>query len=112
MGNVIEQIRLRRFAERKQQHSVALNHLLNEIQAICFYLDKRPIVEKKYKAPKVLEFLNEMKVPYIISNEIKNLFDRRNKNLVSHADSIAWLVSQAEYEDYHKAVGKCLKYIL
>ena len=112
MDNVIEQIRLRIFAERKKQYSVALNHLLNEIHAICHRLDNRNIQESKYKEPQVIEFLNLMKVPYETSNKIRNLFDRRNKNPVSHADPVAWPVSETEYFEYHESVGKCLDCIL
>lgn len=112
MHNVIEQIRLRVFAERRQQYSVALNHLLNEVHAICLHLDKRKIPETRYRSPQVLEFLNQLKVPYETSSKISKLFDRRNKNPISHADPIAWPVSESEYFDYYESVGECLSYIL
>ena len=51
-------------------------------------------------------------VPYEISSKIRKLFDRRNKNPISHADPIAWPVSEAEYLDYYDGVGECLDYIL
>jgi len=116
--NVIEQIRLRVKAEHRSDYSVALNHLLNEIHAICYLLhqpkDKggKKIQEKDYKATYVLKFLNEKNIPHEISINIRNLFDRRNKNPVSHADSISWPVSSEEYRDYHKHVGMCLDYLL
>lgn len=110
--NVIEQIRLRVQSERRHEYSIALNHLLNEIHTICYKLDKQRIEEKQYEAPKVSEFLISKKVPHETCLKIRNLFDRRNKNPVSHADPIAWPVGQDEYSDYHKHVGICLKHIV
>ena len=110
--NVIEQIRLRVQSERRNEYSVALNHLLNEIHAICYRLDSRKINEKDYNATKVAELLSQKKVPHITCVKMRNLFDRRNKNPVSHADPIAWSVSKDEYWDYHNHVGICLMYLL
>jgi AbiA family abortive infection protein len=110
--NVIEQIRLRVQAERKGEYSVALNHLLNEIHAICYRLDNRSINEKDYDVAKVAEFLAQKRVSHITCIKVRNLFDRRNKNPVSHADPIAWPVSRDEYLDYHGHVGVCLKSLL
>jgi len=112
MHNVIEQIRLRILRERNCQYSVALNHLLNEIHAICYWLDKRELEEKKYDATRVVEFLVGESVSNETRMKIQNLFDRRNKNPVSHADPIAWPVTGNEYLDYRAHVGECLKHIL
>ena len=43
---VIDQIKLRVSAERRGDYSVALNHLLNELHAICHEFDSRKINEK------------------------------------------------------------------
>lgn len=112
MHNVIEQTRLRVLSERQKQYSVALNHLLNEIHAVCFKLDTRSIDEKHYDAIKAVEFLINSQVPHETCMKIRNLFDRRNKNPVSHADPIAWPVSETEYLDYHYHVGVCLSCLL
>jgi hypothetical protein len=112
MPNVIEQIRLRMFAEQKQQYSVALNHLLNEIHSISWTLDSSGIDEHRYKSQQVLQFLDRKAVPHEIKMKIRNLFDRRNKNPVSHADTAAWPVSESEYLDYREQVGRCLTHIL
>jgi len=111
-SNVIEQIRLRVQCERKSDYSVALNHLLNEIHVICHRLDNRVINEKSYDANHVSQFLSTQRVPHETCIKIRNLFDRRNKNPVSHADPIAWPVSHDEYIDYHHHVGVCLGHIL
>ena len=109
--NVIEQIRLRVLCEQKEEYSVALNHLLNEIQAICFELDEEAKDEDKYKEPAVTEFLKNQKVPSETLTKIKNLFDRRNKSPVSHSNSIAWAVPKDEYIKYRGHVGDCLKHL-
>ena len=109
--NVIEQIRLRVLCEQKEEYSVALNHLLNEIHAICFVFDKSAKNPSEYKEPKVMEFLKNQKVPHETHAQIRNLFDRRNKSPVSHADPIAWGVTKDEYMHYHSHVGDCLKYL-
>ena len=110
--NVIEQIRLRVHCEHRKDYSVALNHLLNEVHSICFKFDVREISEKDYTATETNEFLQNNHVPHQTRLKIRNLFDRRNKNPVSHADPTAWPVNQEEYFDYHNHVGICLDYVL
>ena len=109
---VIEQIRLRILCEQKGEYSVALNHLLNEIHAICSDLDETSKCAKKYEAPEVNDFLKNRCVRNETRAKIWNLSDRRNKNPVSHADPIAWPVSKDDYLDYRRHVGDCLKHLL
>ena len=109
--DVVEQIRLRVLCELNREYSVALNHLLNEIQAICRVLDEKTKIADRYAAPAVIEFLRRQKVPHETYAQIRNLFDRRNKNPVSHADPIAWAVSKDEYISYRSHVGDCLKHL-
>ena len=110
--NVTEQIRLRVLWELKEEYSVALNHLLNEIHAICRILDQEAKIAKRYEADEVAAFLSNQNVPHETHTQIRNLFDRRNKSLVSHADPIAWAVTKAEYMNYRHHVGNCLKHLL
>ena len=109
--NVIEQIRLRVLCEQKGEYSVALNHLLNEIHAICGVLDEKAKGAKNYEVGEVIKFLRNQKVPLETRAQIRNLFDRRNKSPVSHADPIAWGVTKDEYMHYHSHVGNCLKHL-
>jgi AbiA family abortive infection protein len=112
--NIIEQIRLRVFSEKIDSYSVALNHLLNEIHAICIYLDT-PNNKNKYEADDVVNYLKTRFVPHDICVGIRNLFDRRNRNTISHPSSdnkVAWGVKKEEYFEYREAVGRCLKLIL
>ena len=110
-SDVIEQIRLRVLCELKGEHSVALNHLLNEIQAICRMLDENAKNPSEYKEPGVMQFLKNQQVPHETCAQIRNLFDRRNKSPVSHPDPIAWAVTKDEYMNYHSHVGNCLKHL-
>ena len=114
MPYVIEQIRHRVFSERTGSYSVALNHLLNEIHAICYELDNvsNP---KAYDVNEVVAFLDKKKVPPLLCSGVRNLFDRRNTNQVSHPGSdknIVWSVPKDEYYIYHVQVGECLNYLL
>ena len=114
MPFVIEQIRYRVFNERIKYYSVALNHLVNEIHGICFGLEK-PSKPKDYDSNKVIEFICSRGVPLENCISIRNLFDRRNINQVSHPGSeenITWSVTAHEYNEFRKEVGKCLAKLL
>ena len=109
--NVTEQIRLRVLCELKGEYSVALSHLLNEIHAICYVLDGADHDPDKYTEKEVTKFLRNRKIPHKTQTQIRNLFDRRNKSPVSHADPIAWAVTKDEYMNYRYHVGDCLKHL-
>ena len=109
---VFEQIRLRVLFERKAEYSVALNHLLNEIHAICGVLDEKAKGAKKYDADDVNDYLKSQNVPHDTRIKVWKLFDRRNKSTVPHADPFAWAVKKDAYFDYRSHVGDCLKHLL
>ena len=111
--HVIEQIRLRVLCEQKEEYSVALSHLFNEFHASCQLLDKNaPCSLRDYKKKNVGEFLRERKVPSETHDQVLQLFVRRHKNTVSHADPSASPVKKNEYEEFRCHVGKCLKHLL
>ena len=109
---VFEQIRLRVLFERKAEYSVALNHLHNEIHAICGVLDEKAKGAKKYDADDVNDYLKSQNVPHDTRIKVWKLFDRRNKSTVPHADPFAWAVKKDAYFDYRSHVGDCLKHLL
>lgn len=112
MPEVIEQVRLRVLSERSLSYSVALNHLVNEIHAICIKQDQK---KKDYTVKDVVEFLRSKHVQHEVCIKIRNLFDRRNSNSVSHPssyESLAWEVTKEEYLDYYENVGTCLALLL
>ena len=110
--HVIEQMRLRVLCEQKGDYSVALNHLLNEIQAICHRLDGEPTALNAYNVKKVSQFLRREKVPHGTQAHIQKLFDQRNKSPVSHADPLARPVTKSRYETHRHHVGECLNHLL
>lgn len=113
MPEVIEQTRLRVLSEKEPSYSVALNHLLNEIHAVC--IKQEGANKKEYDVNNVVKFLYSKNVPHDICIKIRNLFDRRNSNRVSHPgseDSSVWEVTREEYLDYCENVGKCLDFLL
>jgi hypothetical protein len=108
----IEQIRQRVYAERQGHYSVALNHLLNEVQLACCVLEGKDI--KTYKEPDVEACLTAKGLDNSTKTKISNLFNRRNNNPVSHPGSdsrVAWAVEKTEYMDYKTYVAKTLETI-
>jgi AbiA family abortive infection protein len=112
---VIEQIKLRVLNEDLERYSVALNHLVNEFQSVCRSLSTTP-QGKEFDANATVQFLQDQHISHELCIKIRNLFDRRNLNQVSHAagedDQPSWGVSSQEYSDYKEAVGECLRGIL
>ena len=110
--HIVQQIRLRILAEQKENYSVALNHLLNEIQAICHHSESSSTTLRKYDVNNVVKFLTRKNVPNETKDRIRNLFDRRNYSPVSHPDPVAESVAIEEYEIYRNHVGICLNHLL
>lgn len=109
----IEQIRQRVYTERQAHYSVALNHLLNEVQLACCVLEGKDI--KTYTEPNVENYLTVKGLDNFTKTKISNLFNRRNNNPVSHPGSdsrVAWAVEKKEYKDYKTFVAKTLKSII
>ncbi|PZV17931.1 MAG: hypothetical protein DCF22_02700 [Leptolyngbya sp.] len=112
MPDVLEQTRLRILSERSDSHSVALNHLVNEIHAVCIKQDTK---KKDYDVNDVVKFLQSKGIQHETCTKVRNLFDRRNSNSVSHPGSdvrLAWEVTREEYLEYYEHVGQCLEALL
>ena len=113
MPEVLEQTRLRVMSERSLSYSVALNHLVNELQAVCVKLERAN--KKDYDVNSVVKYLKMNGVSHVARIKIRNMFDLRNSNSVSHPSdetNITLGVTEQEYSDYSKYVGQCLAYIL
>lgn len=109
----VEQVRLRSYNEKLENYSISLNHLLNELHFVCCFLEKEDI--KKYDANRVDDFLHKQHLENSTRIKIRNLFDRRNNNAVSHpgdSERIAWGVNENEYYMYKEIVSEVLKKIL
>ena len=108
----IEQIRQRIYSERQGHYSIALNHLLNEIQLACCIIEGKDI--KTFSEPAVETFLTSKGVDNPTKTKISNLFNRRNNNPVSHPGSdsrVAWAVDKTEYNEYKTNVAKAFEAI-
>jgi len=108
----IEQIRQRIYSERQGHYSIALNHLLNEIQLACCIIEGKDI--KTFSEPAVETFLTSKGVDNPTKTKISNLFNRRNNNPVSHPGSdsrVAWAVDKTEYNEYKTNVAKTFEAI-
>lgn len=111
---LIFQIIQREYSEKKEEFSLALNHLVNEIQLLCFKLDESKTDFKKYLATDVSEFLSSH-----ISNKnnyaITNMFSVRNNNQISHGvNNKVFMkeIEKTEYLEYKKVVQNCIQKIL
>ncbi len=117
--SIIKQIELRELNEKKENYSIALNHLVNELQSICYYYEKDKSSDtglmKYYKVQDVKNLLNEKGISNTTMIHINNLFDRRNNNGISHSgtDDIMFTgVNKDEYFKYKDNVKKCIKKLL
>lgn len=112
MPDVIEQTKLRVLSEKSASYSVALNHLVNEIHAVC--IKQEQANKKNYDVNHVVKFLQSKGIQHEVCIKVRNLFDRRNSNRVSHPgsdESLAWEVTKEEYLDYYDNVGQCLDFL-
>lgn len=112
--SIIQQIELRVMNEKIGNYSVALNHLVNEIQAICYIKSRTKVNQKNYTVINVVQYLKEKNVPHEVIIKVQNLFDRRNNNLISHSGSnnlLASGIDEIEYNDYKQSVALCLNFI-
>jgi hypothetical protein len=117
MTFVIEQIQQRVVCELNGDYSKALNHLVNEFQRICWYIDNnRPKKYKNYTSKKLIGFMDRQRIPNSLRRNIDNMFNRRHANSISHSGDEAapvWGVEESEYFDnYRTTVGECLNRLL
>jgi hypothetical protein len=115
---IIKQIELRSINEINENYSVSLNHLVNEIHAICFESDinRKEKKIKNYNSKNIISFLrSKPNLTNDIILRVQNLFDRRNSNLISHSvlkSSLVAVVDKDEYYYFKEAVEECLYYLL
>jgi AbiA family abortive infection protein len=113
--NYLEQIRLRVYSEKIEYYSAALNHLLNELHAICFNLDPESSKIKYYNYENVQKFLEKFRIENEIKIQIRNLFNRRNTSPLSHPGGETdhyLLINKNEYLEFKDKVGKCINEIV
>ena len=108
--SLMKQIRRTILAEKLSLYSLAYNHLLNAFQEWCYCQEGRNISRNTYNRNDVINWLT----PIADNNELTFiiiLFDRRNRNTISHPgdENIEVSpVSKAEYEDHLERLNLCL----
>ena len=100
------------FAEKRNDFTLALNHLLNCFQYYCYLNDDsgNKVLHKNYTRQNVLNFL-QGKLLYEDIQFIMAFYDRRNKNTISHIgeDNMEdWIIKSIEYEQYKYKMQKLL----
>lgn len=100
--SLMQQVRRTILAERRGVHGLAYNHLLNTLQEWCFCNHQPEVGRNRYDRNHVVNWLEPIashsEIVFVIT-----MFDRRNRNTISHPgdESIDVApVSQIEYEEH------------
>lgn len=108
--SLMKQVRCAVIAEKLSIYSLAYNHLLNVLQEWCYCNQTPNINRSNYNRNHVIEWLT----PFAITPElmfITTMFDRRNRNTISHPgdENIEVLpVDQTEYENHLATLNQYL----
>ncbi len=101
-GSLMQQVRRMILAEKRGVHSLAYNHLLNTLQEWCFCHNQPAISRSHYDRNHVVGWLESIashsEIVFVIA-----MFDRRNRNTISHPGDESIEVSpvdRAEYEEH------------
>lgn len=85
---LIFQIIQRKFSEKEKNYSLALNHLVNEMQLLVYKLiNKQKIDYSKYTVESIKQDLKTLELHYDIIHDVGKIFDLRNLNQISHSVS-------------------------
>lgn len=114
--DIIRQIERRVLAEKRRDFSVAMNHLVNELEAVCFAFDPdRPSSVKKYNQENVRSFAQSRGTLTSDLNMLSTIYSGRHSNSVSHPGSLQepiQTVSEVDYGKYKAIIGRLIAKIL
>ncbi|AKH32486.1 hypothetical protein XF24_00121 [candidate division SR1 bacterium Aalborg_AAW-1] len=99
----IDQIKGYKLSYKLRDYNSLLNYLLNIIHCLSYDYNTTNKEIEEFRANDVIETLNYMGFSHETIVHIKNMFNRRNKNPVSHGghtDSLAWGVTKGEYKKW------------
>lgn len=109
---LISQIIKRKFSEKDTNYSLALNHLVNEIQLLMYTLvNKNNVNYEKYTVETLKQDLDALDIEFDLINNIKKIFDLRNLNEISHSISkkiYTQVIGIGEYTDSIQAYRELL----
>lgn len=98
---LISQIIRRKIAFQKKNYALALNHLVNEFQLICYYIDDIGMNYSKYTLENISEFLeNKTNIDSMKILKVRNIFDERHTNQISHSISEERLLKSISEQSY------------
>ncbi len=108
--SLMQQVRRTIIAERRGVHGLAYNHLLNTLQEWCFCNQQPTITRNHYSRNHVVSWLESIashsEIVFVIT-----MFDRRNRNTISHPgdESVEVApVDQTEYEEHLERLNRLL----
>ncbi len=108
--SLMKQVRCAVIAEKLSIYSLAYNHLLNVLQEWCYCNQTPNISRSSYNRNHVTEWLT----PFAINSELMfviTMFDRRNRNTISHPgdeNTEVSPVNQIEYEHHLEILNQYL----
>lgn len=109
-ASLMQQVRRTNLAEKRGVHSLAYNHLLNTLQEWCFCNQRPSITRNHYDRNNVVTWLE----PFANHSElvfVMTMFDRRNRNTISHPGDESTDVApvdKAEYEEHLERLNQLL----
>lgn len=114
--DIIRQIERRVLAEKRRDFSVAMNHLVNELEAVCFAFDpNKPSSVKKYNQDNVRSFVQSCGALTSDLNMLSTIYSGRHSNSVSHPGSLQepiQTVSETDYSRHKAVIGRFIAKVL
>lgn len=114
--DIIRQIERRVLAEKRRDFSVAMNHLVNELEAVCFAFDpNKPSSVKKYNQDNVRSFVQGCGALTSDLNMLPTIYSGRHSNAVSHPGSIQepiQTVLESDYSRHKSVIGRFIAKVL
>ena len=109
-ATLMKQVRCGVIAEKLSIYSLAYNHLLNVLQEWCYCNQIPSISRSNYNRNHVIEWLT----PFAIDSELMfviTMFDRRNRNTISHPGDENIEVSPVDRTEYENHLATLNQYL-
>ncbi len=109
-ATLMKQVRCAVIAEKLSIYSLAYNHLLNVLQEWCYCNQTPDINRSNYNRNHVIEWLT----PFAINSELMfviTMFDRRNRNTISHPGDENIEVSPVDRTEYENHLATLNQYL-
>jgi hypothetical protein len=104
-GSLMHQVRRMIIAEKRGVHGLAYNHLLNTLQEWCFCYQQPGTSRNHYDRNRVVEWL-ESKASHSEIVFVITMFDRRNRNTISHPGDESTEVTPVDKTEYEEHLAR------